>query len=375
MSRIRVLVADDSLTVRKLLCAALEADPECEVIGEAADGRRAFELCAALRPSVVTLDMMMPGLDGLAATEQIMAFCPTPILIVAASLQGGAARKTFKALSAGAVEIFPKPTDEASAALFDRRFVATVKLVSRIKVITHLRGRFPAEPARGAPQVEARGSAFVGARQVSPGSAFAGPGRAPSAGRYRLVVVGASTGGPGALAAVLGALPATFPLPVLLLLHISSTFGPSFVDWIGTQLALPVAFAVDREPLPLPGLPRVIVAPPDRHLVIRAGRLWLTAEPERHSCRPSVDVLFESAASEVGPSAIGCLLTGMGRDGAKGLLAMKRAGAMTLAQDEATSVVFGMPREAVRLGAARLVLPLGAIGPALWSFAQRGAGA
>jgi two-component system, chemotaxis family, protein-glutamate methylesterase/glutaminase len=355
MSKVRVLVADDSLTVRKRLVAALAADADCEVVGEAVDGRAAIELCEKLRPSVVTLDMMMPGVDGLAATEQIMAFCPTPIVIVSAAIRGDSLR-AFEALAAGAVEVLEKPRDDEPLDAFDRRFVASVKLVSRIKVITHLRGRR---------HVAAAGPALPGLAEV----ALPAP---PSSAGYRLIGMGASTGGPSALCAALGALPATFPLPVLLVLHLSPAFGGSFVEWIGSQISLPVVVAVDGEPLPAPGSPRVVMAPPDRHLVVRDGRLRLTLDPERHSCRPSVDALFESIAAELGSSAIGCLLTGMGRDGAQGLLAMKRAGAMTLAQDEATSIVFGMPREAARLGAASKILPLGAIVPALSDLARSG---
>jgi len=347
MTKIRVLVADDSLTVRKRLVAALSLDADCEVIGEAADGRAAIDLCARLRPSVVTLDMMMPGVDGLAATEQIMAYCPTPILIVSGAIRGEA-KLAFVALSAGAVDVLDQPGDDEPIEEYLRRFVAAVKLVSRIKVITHLRGRLHGGEARCPwPLNVGRGSA-------SP---------------YRLVAVGASTGGPSALAATLGALPATFPLPVLLVLHLSPAFGASFVEWIGAQIALPIALAADGERLPPPGAARVFMAPPERHLVLRDGRLRLTADAERHSCRPSVDVLFASVAAELGPSAIGCLLTGMGRDGAQGLLAMKQAGAMTLAQDEATSIVFGMPKEAARLDAARRILPLAAIGPTIAKLA------
>jgi two-component system, chemotaxis family, protein-glutamate methylesterase/glutaminase len=360
VKKVRVLIADESLSVRKRLTAALAVDPECEVVGEASDGQRAFELCAELRPSVITLDVMLPGVDGVAVTERIMAFCPTPILIVSTSHQSTDVRKAFKALGAGAVDVLSKPPDDEPHGLFEQRFVSALKLVSRIKVITHLRGRLQTGPGL-------LPGAFA---SLAPARAGADRGLgAPSVDRYQLIGVGASTGGPSAVATVLRALPATFPLPVLLVLHLSPVFGATFIEWIGTRISLPIAFGVDGEPLPRPGAPRVIMAPPDRHLVVQAGRLRLTADPERHSCRPSVDVLFESIAKELGPAAVGCLLTGMGRDGARGLLAMKRAGATTLAQDEATSIVYGMPREAIRLDAATDILPLHAIGPALTRLA------
>jgi two-component system chemotaxis response regulator CheB len=184
--------------------------------------------------------------------------------------------------------------------------------------------------------------------------------------------VGASTGGPVAVQKILQALPPTFPLPVLLVIHIGEAFGRSLAEWLDGQSALRVALAVDGEPLPAPGKARVVMAPPDRHLVVRGGCLRLTTDPERHSCRPSVDVLFESVASEVGRRAVACLLTGMGKDGAAGLRAVRAAGGVTIAQDQATSVVFGMPGEAVALDAAGLVLPIGGVAPVLAALAVQG---
>jgi two-component system chemotaxis response regulator CheB len=149
-----------------------------------------------------------------------------------------------------------------------------------------------------------------------------------------------------------------FPLPILLVMHLSEKFEASMVEWLGKGSPIPVRHVVDGEPLPPPGRPALLMARANRHMVVREGRLRLVDGPERHSSRPSVDVLFESVAKDLGPRAVGCLLTGMGRDGAEGLSSMKKAGAMTLAQDEESSVVFGMPREAIRLGAARHILPL-----------------
>jgi two-component system chemotaxis response regulator CheB len=346
VKKTRVLVADDSMTVRKRLIAALGADPSLEVVGEAVDGDAAVVLCHRLRPSVITLDMMMPKATGIEVTERVMAFCPTPILIVSSSTERGEALRTFDALAAGAVDVIEKPAPDEEKARWDERFVARVKLVSRIKVITHLRRKLQADPAARAEE-----SALGVARP-----------------RVRLIVVGASTGGPSALILALRTLPARFPVPLLLVLHIGAGFGGALVEWLGSQLALPVSLARHGAPLPRLGEPGVVMAPPDHHLVIREERLYLTTGQARHSCRPSVDVLFESVAAELGPSAIGCLLTGMGRDGAEGLLAMKRAGAATIAQDEASSVVFGMPREAIAMNAADHVLSVGEIGPALLSL-------
>jgi two-component system chemotaxis response regulator CheB len=177
--------------------------------------------------------------------------------------------------------------------------------------------------------------------------------------RFRLVAMGASTGGPGAIAEILRGLGPSFPLPILLVVHVSPRFGAVLADSLDRQSPLPVSMASDGDPLPLPGVaPRVLLAPPDVHLVVKGGRLRLVGGPERHGFRPSVDALFDSIASEHRERAIGCLLSGMGRDGAAGLLGMRRAGAVTLVQDEASSAVFGMPGEAIQLRAASAVVPL-----------------
>lgn len=353
MSPIRVLVVEDSLTVRERLIEVLSADAELTVIGQAADAPEAVELCRRLRPDVLTLDMVLRASSGLQVTEQVMAWCPTPILVVSSSLERGEAHSTFHALAAGAVDVLDKPRAEESAAGWERRLVSAVKRVSRIKVISHLRGRLD------------------GLRLSRPPAA-ALPPVLPRTDAPRVVGLGASTGGPGALAELLRDLPATFPLPILITLHIAAPFGQSFVDWLDDTVPLPVRMAEDGPPLPPPGRGCVFVAPPERHLLLSEGRLRLSDAPERHSCRPSVDVLFESLASELGPTVVAALLTGMGRDGAAGLLAIQRAGGRTLAQDEATSVVFGMPREAVQLGAAGQVLPLGQLAPTIRSLVEGG---
>ncbi|HTJ84883.1 MAG TPA: chemotaxis-specific protein-glutamate methyltransferase CheB [Polyangiaceae bacterium] len=350
----RVLVVDDSVTVRKHIVGVLSADPDVEVIAEAGDGKRAIELCQALRPDVVTLDMMLPVMSGLAATEFIMAYCPTPILIVSASTNRGELFKTYEALAAGALDVLDKPTGTAEDDDWGRKLVSSVKLVARLKVITHPRARLGSLSQR-APHGPTRQSATSSATPSAP---------------LRAVALGASTGGPGALVEILKRLPSTFPLPILLVLHLGEPFAEAFASWLDGQSALRVAYARDGDPLPEVGTSRVIVASPDRHLVLERGRLWQSADPPRHSCRPSVDVLFESLATELGPAVAACLLTGMGRDGASGLLAVRAAGGRTIAQDEATSVVFGMPREAILLGAAEQVLPVTEIARVLVSMAE-----
>jgi two-component system chemotaxis response regulator CheB len=348
MKRIRVLVVEDSLTVRRRLVEILDSDPEVELVGEAPDGKRAIELCRQYRPDVITMDMMLPLMSGQAATEYIMAHCPTPILVVSASTNRGELFKIYEALAAGAVDVLEKPTDPEIEGVWERRFLAMVKLVARIRVITHPRGRLSA------------------LRRPEPEAALSLDSPRPSQ-CYDLVAIGASTGGPGAIVEVLRSLPPAFRLPILLVQHINEPFGAAFADWLDGQTGRRVTPAKDGLPL-ASAKGRVVVAPGDRHLVVRDGCLRLTLDLERHSCRPSVDVLFESIAVEYGAAAVGCLLTGMGKDGARGLLKIREAGGMSIAQDESTSVIYGMPREAALLGAAKHILRLNDIGPYLASL-------
>jgi two-component system chemotaxis response regulator CheB len=349
MSKIRVLVVDDSVTARKHLVEVLRADPELEVAGEAEDGKRAIELCQTLRPDVITLDMMLPLMSGVAVTEYVMAYSPTPILIVSSSTNRGDLYKTYDALAAGAVDVFEKPTGNDPDGVWERGLVSAVKIVSRIRVITHIRGklgspeRTPADPV----SFETRDSVM----------------------RKSVIAIGGSTGGPAAIVEILRGLPPGFPIPILLVIHIGDLFSATFAEWLDGQSKLRVRHARDGEALPALGQAGVFMAPSGFHLVVQRGKLRLTSDRERNSCRPSVDVLFESLAKEIAGETAACLLTGMGRDGAAGLLALRNAGALTIAQDEASSVVFGMPREAIEMGAVGRVLALDQIATALTAVA------
>lgn len=336
---IRVLVVEDSATMRHHLREALATDPDLHVVGEAVDGGQAVEMCGRLRPDVVTMDMMLPTMSGLVATEHIMADFPTPILVVS-SADRRELFSTYNALAAGAVDVLEKPRGDDRDNGWEQRLCSAVRLVSRIRVITHPRARLD------------------GRRRTAEPPADHGHVAPPGGTAPQLVVVGASTGGPGAVTELLRALPPGFRTPVLCVQHIAASepFAVAFSDWLAGQSGRTVSYAVDGAAIEhLSG--RVILAPPDRHLLVRGGQLRLSDGPPRHSCRPAVDVLFESVAREYGAAATGCLLTGMGRDGAAGLLELRHRGAVTFAQDEASCVVYGMPREAALIGAAAHILP------------------
>lgn len=350
MPKTRVLVVDDSLTVRKYVAEVLGADPELDVVGEAEDGKQAIELCRTLRPDVITLDMMLPVMSGVAVTEYVMAYCPTPILVVSASTNRGELYKTYDALAAGAVDVFEKASGNGAGKDWERGLVSAVKTTSRVRVITHLRGK-----------LGPLGKVPVASTGVPVSSACA---------PKTVIAIGGSTGGPAAIVEILRGLPANFPIPILFVIHIGVPFSAAFAEWLDGLSPFRVRYAKDGEQIPLRGETGMVMAPPDLHLVVHRGKLRLTSDPERNSCRPSVDALFESLAKELGGQTVGCLLTGMGRDGAAGLLALRQSGALTIAQDEASSVVFGMPREAIQIGAADRILPLNQIATALADVAR-----
>lgn len=334
---IKVLVAEDSPTIRAFLTAILESEPDIKVVGAVCDGAAAVEAVRKLRPDVVTMDIHMPGLDGFTATREIMETVPVPIVIVSGAVQDEMAA-TFKAVEAGALAFVRRPAglghddheDEADA------LVTSVRLMSEVKVVRRWR-RPPAIAQR------------VAAAQMD-GSPLERP---------RVVAIGASTGGPVALQTILGAMPADFPLPVLVVQHIAHGFVQGFADWLNAGCALPVTVAVDGEEV-MAG--HVYVAPDDRHMGVDAfGRIRLDNSPPEAGLRPSVGHLFRSVAAQYGRRSIGVLLTGMGSDGADGLCDLRSLGAVTIAQDAASSVVHGMPGVAIERGGAGHVLPVSAI--------------
>jgi two-component system chemotaxis response regulator CheB len=337
---IRVLVAEDSRTARELLVAVLRADPEIRLVGEAADGADALAKVRALRPDVVTMDVNMPVLDGLGATKQIMIEAPTPIVIVSGTVSSDEVAVSMAALRAGALAVLPK-LPAPGTERFDvdaAELVRTVKLMSQVKVVRHhAPQRRRSDPVRPA----ARGG--DGPRRVRP----------------RAIAIAASTGGPAALARLLGDLPRPLAAPVLVVQHIAPGFVRGLAGWLATSTGHDVAVAPDGAPLEAG---RILIAPDERHLGLRGGRIALSSAPPVGGFRPSATWLFRSVAAELGGAAVAVILTGMGEDGVAGLKDVRAAGGSVFAQDERTSVVYGMPLAAAAAGVVDETLPLPAIG-------------
>jgi two-component system chemotaxis response regulator CheB len=338
--KIQVVIADDSLVAREMLVQILTSDPEIEVIGQAADGAEAVDMVARLRPDLVTMDIHMPRMDGLQATEKIMAYTPTPILVVSSSVHGEGMGRAFDALDFGALEVIkkPEPRDWADLDRIGREVIRKVKVLANVRVITHIRGR---RTMAGAPKAMGR--------PVGPS------GRS-------LVAIGSSTGGPSALLDVLARLPGDLPAPVVIAQHIADGFIPGLVSWLDSGCKLTVVAAEDGQHIE-PGV--VYFAPTGSNMVVSRDRVRYEAVGKGQLYVPSADTLFASVASSHGKQAVGVLLTGMGADGAEGLKLMRNTGAGTIAQDEATSTVFGMPKAAIDIGAAERVLPIHKVAEAI----------
>lgn len=338
--RIRVLIVDDSALVRKILCDGFSRDTEIEVVGQASDPYRARDLMVELRPDVLTLDVEMPRMDGVTFLRRFMPVMPTPTVMIS-SLTTEGKRVTLEALEAGAVDIVAKP----SLGLVDGLPILMEDVCRRVKA---------------AARVDVRRFSTAGnsRRVVEPVAAL---GETTD----RVIAIGASTGGVEALSRILPAFPADAP-GIVIVQHMPAGFTASFSDRLNKLCRMRVREAAHGDRI-LPGL--ILVAPGGtRHMeVVRSGgeyRVALVDGPEVNYSRPAVDVLFRSVASAVGGNAAAAILTGMGKDGAAGLLAIRSAGGHTIAQDEATSVVYGMPHVAHQIGGAEQVAPLEAI-PAL----------
>ena len=330
---INVLLVDDSPLARIVFRDIINATSDLRVTGEAANGQEAILLAEHLQPDLIIMDIMMPVMDGLKAIEAIMARNPRPILVLSATLADREVNMAFRAIKIGALDVLTKPSDTAGV-LFAKTLVDKIRLLSRIKVIRHPR-RLAPEPAPAA----AQGSI-----------------------RRDILAIGASTGGPKAVMSIIKTLPENFPGTVCIVQHIAAGFARGFAQWLDHESALRVRTANDGDEF-IPG--SVLVAPNDFHMSVSRGRIRLVSGPKVHQCRPAVDCLFKSLAMEMGDRVVGVLLTGMGKDGAEGLKIIADHGGATLVQDEETSVVFGMPKAAIALGAARQILPLSAMPDAI----------
>lgn len=337
----RVLVVEDSAVVRELIVHILESDPLLQVIGTANDGEEAVAAAQSQQPDIITMDINMPRLDGFEATRRIMESAPKPIVIVTASWNPKEVATSFRAMEAGAVAVIAKPPgighpDHAALA---RELVQTVKSMAEVKVVRRW------ARVQRTPRVT---------------HDLAMPLRSPltiakeRASQIRLIAIGTSTGGPMALQTLLAALPRQFPVPIVIVQHMAAGFIGGFVEWLGQTTGHPTHVAANDETL-LPG--HVYVAPDGFQMKIKSrGKIALTLDDAEHGLYPSVSYLFRSVAHHYGAHAVGVLLTGMGRDGAAELKLMRDAGAITFVQDKESSVIHGMPGEAIRLDAASYVL-------------------
>jgi two-component system chemotaxis response regulator CheB len=342
--RVRVLVVDDSIVIRRLVKDALSADPQIEVVGIAQNGRIALDKIAQLKPDAVTMDIEMPEMNGIEAVRALRRTNPRLPVVMFSTLTERGASATLDALAAGASDYVTKPSNVGSFA--ESQNSIREQLIPKLKALT-------------------------GTRRIAPAAAVPPPPRRPApprprSGPFGVLAIGCSTGGPDALATVLPALPADLPVPVVVVQHMPPVFTRLLAARLDGQSQVSVAEAVHGEPL-VPG--RVLIAPGGSHLVVRRSGTSVVAEltedPPENFCRPAVDVLFRSVAAVYGDRVLAAVLTGMGRDGEKGAGAIRDGGGEVVVQDDATSVVWGMPGAVAMAGQADRILALPQIGPTL----------
>jgi two-component system chemotaxis response regulator CheB len=343
--KINVLVAEDSTVIRMFLVHLLESDPQIRVVGAVGDGQAALDFVKENKPDVVLMDIHMPRLDGFEATRRIMETRPVPIVICSATAKAKDVVITFQAMEAGAIACIEKPLgrEHGDFETMAAHLLETVKLMSEVKVVRRTARSRPAPLPSAHPTQAAQWQR--------------------AAAQIKLIGIGASTGGPPVLQTILAGLPKDFPAPVLVVQHIAHGFLAGMAEWLNQTTGLQVQLA-SYGTIPLPG--HVYLAPDDFHMGVSArGEIVLTREEPENHLRPAVSFLFRSLAQVCGPNALGVLLTGMGKDGAAELKSLKDKGAITIAQDLESSVVHGMPGEAIALGGATHVLPADKIADAL----------
>lgn len=339
---LKIAVVNDSLMAAECLRRVVERVPEYELLWMAYNGREALQYCNDKCPDIILMDLIMPEMDGIEATRRINAQFGCAILVVTATVQGHAGR-VFEAMGAGALDAVNTPVlGDAGHSEGEQILIRKINTIARLlDGRAHSRQRGPASP-----------------------SVSRSDSNSPA-----LIAIGASTGGPSALIEVLRTLPADFPAALAIVQHVDEQFMPSFINWLDSHTALPVRTAIAGERLQ-PGT--VLVCGRGDHMILTGdGTLDYTAEPAALVYRPSVDVFFHSLAANLRSPSVGVLLTGMGRDGAAGLKAMRERGWQTIAQDQQTSAVYGMPKAAKEIEAAVEILPLGDIGPSLVKWAER----
>lgn len=402
MATLRVLIVEDSELVSDILTEILESDNRIEVVGVARNGVEALQLVPQLKPNLITMDVWMPQMDGFTTVERIMAHYPTPILVITGTSLKSDVEVSLRMLAAGALDVIEKPAfqDETQWERNSKELLSRVHLLASVSVITHLKGKIttsyapntttelPAKPKVARPPRILRDEDKVTKPLVQPLPRSLPPtpkkpatapdanftpttGQFPAQPFYQMVAIASSTGGPSALLKVLQSLPPNFPVPILIVQHISQGFTQGLVEWLQREVALKVKIAKNGD-LPEAGI--VFIAPDRHNLAVLGGSsqpfLSLNTDGEDY-LRPNADVLLQSIARTFGERAIGVVLTGMGSDGAKGLKEMANRGAYTIAQDEATSLIYGMPKAAAEIGAAKEILPIGKIPLTLTQLLQQ----
>ena len=335
---IRVLVVEDSPLICKILTKILNSDDGLEVVGVASDGKKAMEYTMSLRPDLITMDINLPVMNGFEATKKIMAYAPTPILIVSSSLYTVEMNLAFKAISFGALDVVEKGPMETQDNIdkFGLTIIEKVKLLSKVKVITHPEAKME---DIGMKRMKQHKEDMLGAKAVG---------------------IVSSTGGPKALLDVILGLPDDFKFPIVIVQHIVPGFVSGLIDWLQSESGKNISLASGGS-IMQPS--HIYIAPENIHTqILREGRIHLQSSPPYNGHKPSGNILLKSLADSYGPNAIGVILTGMGSDGCEGLMEIRKKGGRTIAQNEATSIVFGMPKVAIDTGAAEKIFPIEKIG-------------
>jgi two-component system chemotaxis response regulator CheB len=346
---IKVLLVEDSPIALEILQRLLQSSPDISVVGTASNGREALEMIPNVQPNIICTDLHMKGMSGLELTRQVMAKFPRPILVISNSVHQKDADNIFQLLQAGAIDVFPKPITgmPSDYELVKHQLINKLKVLAGVSVFTRRLPKTIEEPSY-LEQATSKSSLAVDVDVTS---------------SIKIIVIGASTGGPQALHKILSQLPSNFPLPIVCVQHISEGFLQGFVNWLDLECQLKVKIAREGES-PLPGI--VYFGRESHHLELNSLNkfTYTTANPVDGHC-PSITVMFQAVAKYYGKRTAGILLTGMGKDGVAGMQAIADVGGLTIAQDEKTSVVFGMPKEAIALGVVKQILPVQEIAPLL----------